>query len=57
MPTEVFLRLSKEKQAKIREAIRQEFARVPDEYCLKLGSGSPPKTRAKYLKAQENKKK
>ena len=31
MPTEVFLRLPKEKQAKIREAIRQEFARVPME--------------------------
>ena len=40
-----------------RHSIMQEFARVPDEYCLKLGSGSPPKTRAKYLKAQENKKK
>jgi len=31
MPTEVFLRLPAEKQAKIREAIRQEFARVPME--------------------------
>ena len=35
----------------------QEFDRVPDEYRVKLGSGSPAKTRAKYLKAQENKKK
>ena len=39
------------------DAIMQEFDRVPDEYKLKLGSGGPAKTRAKYLKAQENKKK
>ena len=40
-----------------RHTIMQEFDRVPDEYRVKLGSGSPAKTRAKYLKAQENKKK
>ncbi len=40
-----------------RHTIMQEFDRVPDEYKLKLGSGGPAKTRAKYLKAQENKKK
>jgi arylsulfatase A-like enzyme len=40
-----------------RHTIMQEFDRVPDEYKLKLGSGGPAKTRVKYLKAQENKKK
>ena len=40
-----------------RHSIMQEFARVPDEYCVKLGSGSPAKTKAKYLKALEKNKK
>ena len=40
-----------------KHSIMQEFARVPDEYCVKLGSNSLAKTKDKYLKAQKNKQK
>jgi hypothetical protein len=40
-----------------KHTIMQEFARVPDEYCVKLGTGGPAKTKDKYLKSLQNKKK
>ena len=40
-----------------KHTIMEEFARVPDEYRLKLGNGGPAKTREKYRKSLENKKK
>ncbi len=36
--------------------LMQEYNRVPDEYCLKIVSKGAPKTRAKYLKSIEGKK-